>query len=122
MARDYRYGHKSAAPAPRRTQQGEEAQASEGRAADKPSKPFSSIIRKKPKQQASSSATDAHKSAVNESTKAISEPKSSRDKALNTYRQAKIESSSAKTTVVDDDVQKVKNKVYRDSLPKHIRK
>ena len=65
MARDYRYGHKSAAPAPRRTQQGEEAQASEGRAADKPSKPFSSIIRKKTKQQASSSATDAHKSAVN---------------------------------------------------------
>lgn len=122
MARDYRYGHKSTAPAPRRTQQGEAVQASEQRAADKPAKPFSSIIRKKPKQPVSSSATDGHKSAVAESTKAISEPKLSRDKAINTYRQSKLESSSAKTSVADDDVQKVKNKVYRDSLPKHIRK
>ncbi|OYZ03677.1 MAG: hypothetical protein B7Y29_08065 [Thiotrichales bacterium 16-46-22] len=122
MARDYRYGHKSAAPAPRRTQQGEAVQASEQRAADKPAKPFSSIIRKKPKQPVSSSATDGNKSAVAESTKAISEPKLSRDKAINTYRQSKLESSSAKTSVADDDVQKVKNKVYRDSLPKHIRK
>lgn len=122
MARDYRYGHKSTAPAPRRTQQGEAVPASKQRAADKPVNPCSSIIRKKPKQPVSSSATDGHKSAVTESTKAISEPKLSRDKAINTYRQSKLESSSAKSSVADDDVQKVKNKVYRESLPKYIRK
>ncbi len=122
MARDYRYGHKSSAPAPRRTQQDEAAEKSLADKPVKPSKPFASIMRKKPKPSASTSATDAHQSAVVESSKASSEPKTSRDKALNTFRQNTAEVSAQKASSVDEDVQKVKNKVYRDSLPKHIRK
>jgi hypothetical protein len=120
MARDYRYGHKSSTPTPRRTQQGEEAQAFDSRSADKPVKPFSSIIRKKNKRQLSSSASNTQKLNLVEINEVSSELKSSRDTSHTPYRQAKIESSSVQAAV--DDVQKVKNKAYRDSLPNHIRK
>lgn len=124
MARDYRYGHKSAAPAPRRTQLTDENENTAGTEVSKTlSKPFFSLIRKKkPKLLAPSTGSEADKSAAAESSKTFNDNKSSREKALNTYRQSANESGRNAVSSVDEDVQKVKNKVYRESLPKHIRK
>lgn len=124
MARDYRYGHKSSAPAPRRTQLTEETNGSGAvkESVKSSSKSFASLIRKKPKSESQSSA-DLPQTHASESVKTPSEVYKSREKALSTYRQSsKVEPLVVKTTPVDDDVQKVKNKVYRESLPKHIRK
>lgn len=124
MARDYRYGHKSSAPAPRRTQLTEETSSSGTvkESVKSSSKPFASLIRKKPKSE-SQSSTDVPQTHAPELAKVSTDVHKSREKALSTYRQAnKTEPSVTKTTPIDEDVQKVKNKVYRESLPKHIRK
>lgn len=124
MARDYRYGHKSSAPAPRRTQLTEETSSSGTvkESVKSSSKPFASLIRKKPKSE-SQSSTDVPQTHAPELAKVSTDMHKSREKALSTYRQAnKTEPSVAKATPIDEDVQKVKNKVYRESLPKHIRK
>lgn len=121
MARDYRYGHKPSAPAPRRTQQSDEAQSVAASAGNKPVKPFSAVIRRKPKPSEAAVAETAKSVSISSGVSAGA-LKSSRDKALDTYRQAKPEMVADKKSAIDDDVQKVKNKVYRESLPKHIRK
>lgn len=123
MARDYRYGHKSSAPAPRRTQLTDEHSNTSGVDLSKTSsKPFSSLIRKKPKLAPAETQTQTKPSSPADAFKPSNELHNSREKALTTYRQAKAEDASSKATKVDDDVQKAKNKLYRESLPKHIRK
>lgn len=123
MTRDYRYGHKSSAPAPRRTQLTDEPSSSSGAEQTKPaSKPFSSLMRKKLKSDKKEVAAEPSQASVADSVKPASEVHRSREKALTTYRQTKTEVAGNKAAAVDDDVQKVKSKVYRESLPKHIRK
>lgn len=123
MARDYRYGHKSSAPAPRRTQLSEDTGSVSDERVKSSSKPFSSLIRKKVTSDKIQARSEPSKISLSDAINSPADEHKSREKALNTYRQtSKTEPSAAKTTSIDDDVQKVKNKVYRESLPKHIRK
>lgn len=122
MARDYRYGHKSSAPTPRRTQLTEASHSSDSNEPSKSvKKPFTSLMRKRTKTpNAENSAASVKSSAEN--LVASHDSSRSREKALSTFRESKTDHSSTKNNPIDDDVQKVKNKVYRESLPKHIRK
>jgi len=120
MARDYRYGHKSTPTPTRRTQQSNDSESHES-TGEQPAKTYASRMRKRIQSDKTAKADSPHK-VEGDSSKSTLETKSSRDKALTTFRQAKVEVPSSQVSSVDEEVQKVKNKLYRDSMPAQVRK